>query len=49
MALVASKIYGIDRAERVVVLKKGLLPIQGASSLNFDILNGNCLTYQSSA
>jgi len=43
MKSVALKIYGMDCAEEVAILKKELSPIDGVQSLNFDILNGKML------
>lgn len=43
MASVALKIYGMDCAEEVAVLKNELSPISGVSSLDFDVLNGKLL------
>lgn len=43
MGSVALKIYGLDCAEEVSVLKKALSPIPGVKTLDFDVLNGKML------
>jgi len=43
MASVSLKIYGMDCADEVAVLKKELTPIQGVNRLDFDILNGKLI------
>lgn len=43
MSSVALKIYGMDCAEEVTVLKKELLPVPGVKNLDFDVLNGKML------
>lgn len=43
MGSVALKIYGMDCAEEVAILKKELSPIPGLKTIDFDVLNGKML------
>lgn len=43
MTRLALKIYGMDCAEEVAVLKKEISPISGVKTLDFDVLNGKML------